>query len=130
MRAVTDARRSVGALGERHAEAHVVRAGYRVLERNYRTRAGELDLVLLARGCLVFCEVRARVGGAPGEPGGSLDSVGPDKRRRLRRMARAWLSERDVPPRSDAGEIRFDVIGLTLTRSGALVELEHVEGAF
>ncbi len=45
-------------------------------------------------------------------------------------MARAWLSERDIPPRSVAGEIRFDVIGLTLTRSGALVELEHVESAF
>jgi putative endonuclease len=129
-----DGRRDLGALGERYAEAHLARAGYRIVERNFRTRAGELDLIVRGEGCLVFCEVRARVGarsprrGGAG-PGGPLDSIGWDKRRRLRRMAREWLALR--PGAGDgAGELRFDAIGVTLDVTGSLVNLEHVEDAF
>lgn len=129
----SDPRRAVGQLGERIAESHLARTGYTVVERNFRTRSGELDLVVVGRGCLVFCEVRTRVS-SPGSrdtrgPSGPLESIGPAKRRRLRRLAREWLSERDRP-RTGAGSLRFDAIGVTLTPSGGLLALEHVENAF
>ena len=129
-----DARRALGALGERYAAAHLERAGYRVLERNFRTRAGELDLVLRGNGCLVFCEVRATVGAeGRGRSGagaaGPLDSIGPGKRRRLRLMAREWLAVRSGTGGSER-ELRFDAVGVTVTRDGSLLRLDHVEDAF
>jgi putative endonuclease len=134
-----DQRRAVGSLGERLAEAHLVRSGYRVLERNHRTRLGELDLIASRRGCIVFCEVRARVagaGGAPSEFGGPLESIGPAKRRRLRRMAREWLAGggaerlRCLGAGVAAEAFRFDAVGVVLSREGRLISLEHVEDAF
>jgi putative endonuclease len=134
-----DHRHSVGSLGERLAEAHLVGSGYRVLERNHRTRHGELDLIASRRGWIVFCEVRARVaaaGGVPNEFGGPLESIGPAKRRQLRRMARAWLAGSEAEQLrgrragAAAGAFRFDAIGVVLSRDGQLISLEHVEDAF
>lgn len=123
-------RRAVGAAGERIAERHLARAGYRILERNYRTRFGELDLVAAGGGCLVFCEVKTRVAGSRAGPGGPLDAIGHDKRRRLRLMARQWLWERAGERRRETRELRFDAIGVTLGAGGELAALEHVEDAF
>ena len=124
-----DPRRRLGAIGERYAEAHLTRSGYRVIERNFRTRAGELDLIVRGWGCLVFCEVRARVAAPASGPGGPLESIGPAKRLRLRRMAREWLAAGRANGGS-AAELRFDAIGVTLTSDGRLVTLEHIEDAF
>jgi putative endonuclease len=103
-----------------------------VLDRNYRTRNGELDLVAADARYLVFCEVKARVArAAPGTLGPlePLASVDWRKRRRLRRMAAEWLAARagggPHPP-----ELRFDAIGVTLDPAGRLLALEHVEEAF
>jgi putative endonuclease len=127
-----DPRRSHGERGERLAEAHLEIAGYDVIARNFRTAAGELDLVATGSGCIVFCEVRTRIGASgrtPGDPGGALESIGPDKRRRLRRMAREWLTSRDRRGGGPEG-IRFDAIGVVLAPDGRLLALEHVENAF
>ena len=127
----TDHRNGLGALGERFAEAHLVARGYRVLERNYRTRNGELDLVVSDAGCLVFCEVKTRLGAAAAGPYDPLVSVGLAKRRRLRSLAAEWLAERPGRPRGRSGdELRFDAIGIRLRRDGSLAALEHVEDAF
>lgn len=136
----SDPRRRVGARGERLAAAHLARSGYEVLERNFRTRHGELDLVAAGRGCLVFCEVRSRVAAPAGARHASadpLESIGPRKRRRLRRMAREWLMERGGRPDTAAttaarraGALRFDAIGVLLTADGRPLALEHVEDAF
>jgi len=126
----SDPRRGTGARGERIAERHLVLRGYRILERNFRTRYGEVDLVAANERAIVFCEVKTRIDGsrfgmAP------LEAIGPRKRRQLRTMARQWLQERPVGsarPRRD--ELRFDAIGVTLARDGTLLRLEHVPGAF
>lgn len=110
--------------------------GYTVLDRNFRTTGGELDLVAAGTGCIVFCEVRARIGTrgrTPAEAGGPLESIGPEKRRKLRRMAREWLSATEGHARSAetrGGTIRFDAIGIVLAPDGSLVALDHVENAF
>ena len=123
-----DARRSVGERGEQLAERHLAARGYRVLERNFRTPYGELDLVAQRGRFLVICEVKTRVG-RPEAAFGPLVAVGAEKRRRLRRMAREWLARR-AEVASQAGEIRFDAIGIRLAPDRRLLALEHLEGAF
>lgn len=120
-----EARQRLGKLGERLAAEHLVRLGYRILERNYRTRWGELDIVALDGGAIVFCEVKARQLRRPGPC--PFDSIGPDKRRRVRNMAISWLSERRHP---FAPRLRFDALGLTFDAAGRLVSLEHLQDAF
>ncbi len=126
-----DRRRELGARGERLAELHLADAGYRVLARNFRTRLGELDLVVASPECIVFCEVRARTSGGRSGPAGPLDSIGAAKRRRVRLMAREWLAERspELAVRQRT-ELRFDAIGVTFDPRGEMLALEHVEDAF
>jgi putative endonuclease len=127
-----DPRRRLGAIGESLAAEHLVRLGYRILERNYRTRWGELDLVAFDGTTIVFCEVkarRARIGDREAVRGPqALEAIGPRKRRQVRTMARSWLGDR--PGRPFAPFLRFDAIGVTLDAAGRLVALEHLEGAF
>ena len=119
-----DLRHRLGARGERLAAEHLERRGLTVLERNYRTRFGELDLVAYDGASLVFCEVKTRRAG-PGRP---WDALGGAKQSRVRAMARQWLAERTDRPH--APELRFDAIGVTIDARGRLVALEHLEGAF
>jgi len=126
-----DARRVTGELGERIAERHLERAGYQIVERNYRTRRGELDLIAADARCIVFCEVKTRIGGGRSGAPGALDAIGTRKRRRVRAMAMEWLQDRPAgTARPRRENLRFDAIGVTLAPSGALVRLEHVPDAF
>ena len=90
--------------------------------------AGELDLIAIDRGSLVFVEVKAgRRGGAYGPERPAL-AVGPQKQARLRRLARAWLASAEIAPRF--GAIRFDVVGVTFDRSGRVTDFEWIRNAF
>lgn len=122
---VIDLRHHLGHLGERLAREHLERLGYRIVERNYRTRYGELDLVVCDDEWLVFVEVKTRRAGAMES---SLQAVSRDKRQRVRRMAAAYLVEATDRPRSR--ELRFDVVAITVDRHSRLVELDHLEAAF
>ena len=121
----TDLRQHLGRVGERLALEHLERLGYRRLAANHRTRYGELDLVVCDDTTIVFVEVKARRADAAAGP---LESVPPSKQRQVRRMAAAWLVETSDRPR--ARELRFDAIGVTVDRDGALVCLDHLEAAF
>jgi putative endonuclease len=124
-----DRRRELGALGEALARRHLEARGLTVLDANFRTRHGELDLVAADERCLVFCEVKTRVlAGPPGELG-PFAAIGPEKRRRIRSMAREWLAQR---PTADPwrAELRFDAIGIELDPRGGLRRLDHLEAAF
>ena len=127
---MSDPRRALGALGERLAADHLRRAGYEIVDRNFRTRFGELDIVAAGERCLVFCEVKTRVRGRGGgnDP---FDSIGHAKRRRLRAIAAQWLVERrpavGCPSEPD---LRFDAIGVSISPSGGLLALDHLEDAF
>ena len=124
-----DPRRRLGAEGERLAAAHLEAAGYVIVERNFRTRYGELDLVASDGESLVFCEVKTRLGRA-GARIGPLDGVGAAKRRRLRLMAAQWFAERSTEARTLTAMARFDAIGIVLAPDGRLLGLDHVEDAF
>ena len=124
-----DPRRALGSFGEDIAERHLASAGYRIVDRNFRTRFGELDIVAIGRGAIVFCEVKTRLARSkwPMEP---LAAVGADKRRRLRRMAAQWLAARSQQVCWGSDELRFDAVGVVVDSSGGLVALDHVENAF
>lgn len=125
-RVSTDPRHRLGALGERLAADHLIRRGFRILERNYRTRWGELDIVAFDGHTLAFCEVKTRsVGQRNGTP---FDAIHPRKRKSVRKMAGSWMRERTARP--PAPVIRCDAIAVTFDRGGRLVAIEHLEGAF
>jgi len=127
----TDPRRALGTRGESLAAEHLTRRGCRIIERNSRTRFGEIDLIAVDARHLIFCEVKTRVAGTSAGPAGPLDAIGSGKRRRLRRLAGEWLDRH--PPsaaRPYRPELRFDAIGITVGPRGELLELEHLEGAF
>jgi putative endonuclease len=122
----SDPRHRLGALGEQLAAEHLARRGFRILERNYRTRWGELDIVAFDGRTLAFCEVKTRrLGGGQGT---AWEAIHSGKRRQVRRMAGRWMHERAERPRAAA--IRCDAIAVTFDRQGRLVALEHLEGAF
>lgn len=116
METVSDRRTAIGRTGEDAALAVYERRGFRLLARNWRCPLGELDLVLFRDGLIVFCEVKTRTGAAFG---GGYDAVTWTKRRRLRKLADAFLAARHPRHR----RVRFDVASVWLGRSGADVEV-------
>jgi putative endonuclease len=125
-----DPRRGTGRRGEAVAAELLERRGYAILERNFRTREGEIDLIARRDGTLVFCEVKAlvaRPGGPSAGPATPLEAVGPAKQLQVRRVARAWLAAGGRPAGRD---LRFDVVAVVLSPSGDVVRVDHVEGAF
>src|ERR1051325_3620713 len=81
----TNPRRAVGVLGERIAREHLTRAGYSIVDANFRTRFGELDLIAADDRSLVFPRTRRRLGG----PGGGATARGDGRARRRRGGGRA-----------------------------------------
>jgi putative endonuclease len=122
----TNPRQQLGRSGEDLAAEHLQRRGCTIVERNYRTRWGELDIVAYDGRTLAFVEVKAR--SASLRLGTPFEAVGVAKRAQVRKMGRAWLAAH--PDRPFASAIRFDAIGLVFDRSGQLLALEHREGAF
>ncbi len=114
------AKDAVGRYGERVAARFLQDAGMEILERNWRCRAGELDLVARDGAVLVFCEVKTRSSTAYGDP---AEAVGREKSARLRRLAAAWLDEQtDRFP-----EVRFDVVSV-LRRPAGAAHVDHFRG--
>ncbi len=109
---VTDARKTLGAAGEKAACKLLRKSGYRILERNYRTRWGELDAVAFESGELVFVEVRSR---SSDEFGSGAESVGPAKQRQLVKMAQLYLAEKSV---GEERPCRFDVVEMEALPGG------------
>jgi putative endonuclease len=121
---------AIGARGEELAAAHLERLGLRVIARNVRLGAGEIDLIALGAGTLVFVEVKTAVarGASQRRRVVPFERLGAAQQLRLRRTAVRWLAESPARPR--ARTIRFDAIGVLLDGQHRLVGLEHLEGAF
>jgi putative endonuclease len=114
--------RALGRLGEALAEAHLRRAGFRILARNVHLRHAELDLVALDGGALVFVEVRLRTSA---RFGGAAESVGPRKQRRIAAAAAELLARGGLPR---AARIRFDVVAIDAATDPP--RIEHLRDAF
>jgi putative endonuclease len=113
--------RGVGQDWEDLAAARLTRAGYRILERNYRAKSGEIDFIAMEGSVLCFIEVKGRRSLAFGRP---EEAVGTEKQRRIIRAAQAWLRWRKPEP----GARRFDVVSILDGESGPSVVI--FRGAF
>ena len=118
----TDRRRALGAAGEDATAEWYCAAGYRILDRNWLCRDGEIDLVVAGRGVIAFCEVKTRSSNRFGAP---VEAVTRTKQQRLRRLASRWLQEHE----SRAAGLRFDVASVIVGRDGVPV-VEVIEAAF
>jgi len=114
-------RGELGRRGEALAEEFLAARGCRTIARNFRCRAGEIDLVVRDGATIVFVEVRSRRGDHAGTP---LESVDRRKQAQVARVARHFLAARGLGDR----DARFDVVGVRFDREPP--EVEHVPGAF
>ncbi len=112
----------LGRHGERIAAAYLTQAGLQLVDRNWRCRDGELDIVAREGPALVFCEVKTRRGTGFGHP---VEAVTGAKQRRLRTLAHRWLTAHD----EHAPDLRFDVVGVLVRPSGPPL-VRHLRGAF
>jgi putative endonuclease len=119
--AMKDPRRQLGDHGEDLAAAALKRQGYKILERNYVTPLGEIDLVARQGQTLVVVEVKTRRGSRFGAP---QEAVHPGKQVRLRRLADYYLKAK----RLTGATVRFDVVAVTMTETEPQVEI--IPGAF
>jgi len=102
---MSDRRHELGVAGEDAAERFLRRKRYVILERNYRCKVGEVDIVALHRGTIVFVEVKTRSGSRFGEP---FQAVDRRKQRRLARAAQQFIAAHRLYDRN----ARFDVVGV------------------
>ncbi|MEW2358472.1 YraN family protein [Spirillospora sp. NPDC029432] len=107
--------RRLGERGERAAAAYLAELGWTVLERNWRCREGEIDIVAHDGLRHVVCEVKTRSSTDYGDP---LEAITPEKAVRLRRLAWRWASEHGVP----GANVGVDVLGLVTDRDGFTIE--------
>ncbi len=111
-------KRRVGAQYEELAARCLEEKGYQILERNYRCRQGEIDLIALDGSCLVFVEVKYRRDGRTGDPAEAVDFR---KQRRIIRTAAYYCYNRNI---GESHACRFDVISVLGS------EVRHIENAF
>ena len=110
-------------IGEEHAARYLRAKGYRIRERNFRARSGEVDIIAEQKGALVFVEVKARSSEEFGEP---REAVTGWKQRRIARAAAEYVAARQQGERS----VRFDVVEVLLTPQGRVEKVEVIPGAF
>jgi len=110
-----------GAVGEEIACRHLVSRGYRILDRNFRCRSGEVDVVARKDGATVFVEVKERHGESHGR---GQESVSLGKRLRVIRAARLYAARRGL----SEGPVRFDVVSVDW--EGSRAHVRHEEAAF
>lgn len=119
-----DNRKQKGAAAEAAAAAMLIQKGYRILERNWRSRYGELDIIAETEGTLVFIEVRSRSGissyGTPSE------SVNARKMMQVRSTAEQYIHYKRYYDRP----VRFDVISIILQDDMTAASMDHIHNAF
>ena len=111
--------RELGEIGEIRACEFLSRKGLRILDRNWRIKSGEIDIVAAQDSVIVFVEVKTRRSSAFGHP---LEAISIEKAARLQRLALAWLATHQRL----GNEYRIDAIGMILGRSGELI-IDHRE---
>jgi len=111
-----DVRRQLGDKGEDLAAAALQKQGYKILERNYITPLGEIDLVARQAKCIVFVEVKTR---RTGVFGGPREAVHPSKQARLRRLADYYLKQKKL----QSSPVRFDVVGVAFEGDNPHIEI-------
>ena len=112
--------KTFGRLGEDKAASFLTEKGYEIVERNYRYKKSEVDLICKKQGLLVFVEVKTRSNKAFGEP---ETFVSHSQQKAILRAAEEYMLENNWP-----GDIRFDIIAIVINKD--FDELTHLKDAF
>ena len=115
-------RRRFGDFGERVAASHLEAKGYAILERNWASREGEIDLIASRGGNIVFVEVRSRQGRTMGGP---EESINGRKASHMRAAAAAYSQQHPDAPENQ----RIDVVVIELDAKGRVMRVEQIENA-
>ena len=113
--------KELGQVGEDEAVRFLEGRGCKLLDRNYRTRFGEVDIIVKDKGVIVFVEVKTRRGSSYGLP---KEAVGHAKIERIIKASLEYLAKVD-----NDTSVRFDVIGIEVSKDGSF-EVEHIIDAF
>jgi putative endonuclease len=118
----TDQRRGLGRWGENHAADHLAAAGYTLVERNWRCRGGEIDLIFRDGETLVFVEVKTRRGRGYGAP---EEALTPHKAQKLLDLGQQYVAARGL------GDVawRVDLVAVELDERGRLLRCDHIPNA-
>jgi putative endonuclease len=114
-------RQDLGRYGEDRAASFLQDRGYEIIDRNWRSPSGEIDLVAREKGRLVFVEVKTRNGSGFGHP---FEAITPNKVSRMRRLVAEWCVAKQV----SALAVRLDAIAVLIT--GGRVHIEHLKEVF
>ena len=114
--------RLTGARAEDLAAGFIRRKGFRLIERNYRTRLGEIDIVAIDGYELVFVEVRSKTGPGYGTPAESLNAA---KKRKLAMLAEVYRQQNPQSPEN----YRIDIVSVWLDSSGNNNGIDHLKNA-
>ncbi|MCL4390244.1 MAG: YraN family protein [Patescibacteria group bacterium] len=112
--------KNTGRLGENLAVKELEGKGYEILERNFASKFGEIDIIAKDKSILVFVEVKTKKGEDFGLP---EEMVGPGKLRKIRNMATIYMKGEILP-------CRLDVIAIVLASDNSLVRLTHYENVY
>lgn len=115
---------TLGRSGEDLAARYLNQKNYQIIERNFRSKLGEIDIIARQGKTLIFCEVKTRLNNAYGYP---FEAVTMHKQNKIRKVAELYL----IKARNETGNydsIRFDVI--SVVSAGRSVNIEHIENAF
>ncbi len=105
----------IGRIGETAAEQYLANKGWEIIERNYSTRFGEIDLIVRDKDIMIFVEVKTKKGLDFGTP---EEMFGRGKYERVKRMATVYLNGHDVP-------CRIDMIAIILNADNEVLSLKH-----
>jgi putative endonuclease len=119
---LTDRSQRLGQAGERLAAEHLRGLGYEIIDRNVRRAEGEIDLVAIDDGTLVFVEVKLRTSR---RLGGAVSALSDRKKARMVELANAYLA--DHPELPALG--RIDLVGIDLRGNGEVGEINHIHNA-
>ncbi len=119
---MTQSKKRIGDRGEDAAAAYLERAGMTIVERNWRCKSGEVDIIALDGEVLVMCEVKTRRSTAKGTPD---EAVTPAKQRRYARLANAYLQHAGLADQ----QLRFDVVSILVIAPDRAL-LRHHRAAF
>jgi putative endonuclease len=120
----TDTRRSTGIKGEDAAARFLTRSGFEIVDKNVRTRAGEIDLIARDGKTLVFVEVKTLRDLVEGDP--PQAAVNTRKQNRLGKLATGYLKSKRIRQTP----CRFDVVSVIFNEEGAVKAIRHIPNAF
>ncbi len=115
--------KDIGTMGEDISENYLKSAGYRILDKNFRCKCGEIDLIAIHKDYICFIEVKTRYGINFGTP---AESVTSSKQHKIYKTAQIYILNKNINDRN----FRFDVIEVILNKDNNDFSINHIEDAF